>query len=133
MRSFLLYFLFDPRHEEVYYPLLLAFGEINALSHPIPFFRASSAAAGAGVLGDENGMSPHGGLFSVVVGDGGGEADGNEILCVDADGVKALFADVVLVPFRKVKSAPEIRFLKAAKSICNCSHRYLQIKIDPLL
>lgn len=129
---FLFYFLFYPRHEEVHYPLLLAVGEINALSHPIPFFQAASAAAGTGVLGDENGMSPHGGLLSVVFRRGGSKADGNEILCVDADGIKSLFAHVVLVLCGKVKSASEIRLPKAHKSICNCSHEYLQIKIDPL-
>lgn len=51
------------------------FGQITQVTfrNPVPFLQAAATAGGRGVLGDEDGVVPHGGLLAVVGGLGRGE------------------------------------------------------------
>ncbi len=85
--------LLDPCHEHGYGIALLCLGELPACRYAVPFFEATAAAACRGVLGEEHGMTAHGGLPAVVGDVGGRQPFGHEVLCMLADCGKAFFAD----------------------------------------
>ena len=81
----------------------LAFGDL------MPFLQTGSAAGGGGVLGDEDGVIAHGGLFAVVGRLGRGQALGDEVAGMGFDGGHTLGVEVPLFLGTKFEAAPEFR------------------------
>ena len=77
--------------------MLLRGGEGDAFGYVVPFVQAASAATGAGVLRNKDGVPAHGRLLAVVGGQGGSKPLRHKVLRVLADGVYADLCDVILV------------------------------------
>ena len=60
----------------------------------IPLPEAAAAAAGGGVLGEEDGVTLHRRLFAVIGNVCGREAGADEVFRVGADGVHPYFLDI---------------------------------------
>lgn len=116
------YFIFYPRHKKIDYLFLLNVGQVNALGDFIPFIKAVSAAASAGVLRYKNGMSARRGLLSVVGNACRGKPLGNECFAMGADGFYAFFIYVLYITLRQMKLCPEGRAFKPCKGLQNCCH-----------
>ena len=100
-------FPFDPRHEEIDDSLLAFGGDGDATRHLPPLREAVAAAAGAGVLGDEHGVSAHRRLLPVVWWIRRGEARTDEVLAMAADCRHPLLGDISPIGLGKVEAASE--------------------------
>lgn len=108
-------FAFDPRHKEIGYALLAHWRDFRAAWNLPPFCQTVTAAAGAGMLSDENGMAAHRGLSAVVRWIRRRKASSYEILAVAAYRLQAFFGDVFPIGVCKVEAAAELRFRKSRK------------------
>lgn len=73
----------------------------------VPFVKATAATAGAGVLRNKDGVTPHRRLLAVVFGKGGGKAISHEVFRVGADGWEPHLFYVVLVFLGQVEATAE--------------------------
>lgn len=99
----------DPCHQHLHDILLFRGAQGAARRDTVPFGKASPAAAARGVLGDEDRMSPHRGLVSVIVRKGRGQACADKLLGMVSDGRKPLSFDVAALRGPKPETAPEVR------------------------
>ena len=87
---------------------MLAFGgDGDATRHLPPLREAVAAAAGAGVLGNEHGVSAHRRLLPVVGWIRRGEARADEVLAMAADRSHTLLGDISPIGLGKVEAASE--------------------------
>ena len=107
----------DPRHKKIYDFLLLSLCQPAALFDPVPFFETAPAAATAGVLSLENGMSFHGGLAAVVFRKSGGKALSDKILGVTANGFGSFGRDIFEIFLVQMKGTAKFRPFKAVESL----------------
>lgn len=112
----------DPGHEEVDYARLARGGYLRSLWDLPPFREASTAAAGTGVLGLEDGMPAHRRLASVVGRVCGREARAHEVLGVTSDRPDAFLSDVSHVLGREVEPRPELRLRQPPERCVVASH-----------
>ena len=96
------------------------------MRNAMPFFQASPAAAGCGVLGDENGMAAKWRLLAVIGDDRRGKAFGDEILGVGQHRRQAFAAQVGEVLAAQVKAAAKGGFSQRGKNIVQISHKAFQ-------
>lgn len=94
---------FDPGHKKVDNAALLFGRKGSVLFHLVPFIKAATTAAGAGVLSHEYGVPSHGGLLFVIWNNFWGEAVSHEILGVAPYSVKPFFSNVILVILTKME------------------------------
>ena len=78
---------------------MLLFGESDAYGNAVPLVQAPAATAGAGVLCNEDGVTAHRRLLTVVWDEGGGKAGSDEFFRVAAQGLLAEFFGVGSVLF----------------------------------
>lgn len=97
----------EPGEEAIDDVVLLGGVQGEAFGDGMPFAEAGAAAAGGGVLCDEDGVAAHGRLFAVVGGMGGGEPGADEVFGVAADGVGAFFEKVGAVAGAETEAAAE--------------------------
>ncbi len=109
----------DPRHQQPNNAVLLFLSQFNTPGNVVPSFQTPSAAAGAGMLGNKNGVSPHGSLFSVVGNDCRGKACPHKILCVLPNDRESFFGNVSLVLGAQVKFCSKIGALQSLQSLLN--------------
>ena len=76
----------------------------------MPFCKAPPAAASGCVLGNENGVAPHGSLFAVIERAGRREPFCNEASCVGRDHGVIVFSGIAQLFFRQFEAAAEWRF-----------------------
>lgn len=98
----------DPGHEEIDDASLPLGGDGDPARHFPPLREAIAATAGAGVLRDENRVSAHRRLSSVVSWIGGREACSDEPLAMCADGCDAFLVDEALLERRQMEAAAEL-------------------------
>ena len=82
-------------------------GEGDAFWDAIPFEKATAATAGAGVLSNKDGVTPHRRLLAVVLGLDRGKALPYEVFRVGADGGEPHLLDIVFVLLGEGKVASE--------------------------
>ena len=116
VNSFLNLF-FNPCHQYRYCILLLFFCQLSSGRYMMPFEETSTTAA-CSMLDYKYRMPSHWCLLAVIGYNGWSKAFGNKILCMLTDGCQALFCNIFLIPFRKVKTAAECGFGKSFKQIC---------------
>jgi hypothetical protein len=97
--SFCFHLLFDPKHQQIDNLFLLAVGQRFVFWYLIPFIKAVAAATGAGVLGNEYGMTAHGRLLSVVWNVSRGKAGSDKILAVRPNGFDPLIFYILPILF----------------------------------
>ena len=83
----------------------------------IPFIEAVAATAGAGVLGDEDGVPAHRGLLAVVWNRGGCKPRRNEVRGVTPKFLFAEFFGVGAILFVQVEARTERGFRKFYKGV----------------
>ena len=98
----------DPRHEEIDDALLPLGGDGDPARHFPPLREAVAATAGAGVLGDKNGVSAHRRLPTIVCWIGGCETCSDEALAMGADGGYAFFIDEALLERRQMEATAKL-------------------------
>ena len=96
------------------------------MRNAMPFFQASPAAAGCGVLGDENGMAAKWRLFAVIEDDRRSEALGDEILGVGEHPGQAFAMQVSEVLAAQAKAAAKGGFSQRGKNFVQISHKAFQ-------
>ena len=79
------------------------------MRHVIPFFEAAAAAAGASVLREEDGVTAHGRLLTVIRDLSGRKTGGDEILRVTADLFKSCLFDIGFVVFGEMETRSKRR------------------------
>lgn len=102
-----------PRHKQIDNLLLLKGGKLFPFFDLVPFFKAASAAATAGMLSLKYRMTLCGGLTSVVFREGGSKPFPYKILGMAAYGIATLLLDIPSVLVVEKKGAAEFRFFKA--------------------
>jgi hypothetical protein len=84
----------NPCHDKGNDEVLLSWRKLAPLRDAMPFVKASSAAAGAGVLRHKNWMSVHGGLSSVIGDVGGSKPRADKVFSMPAYGFQSSFLGV---------------------------------------
>ena len=84
----------NPSHQQLHDTPLLIRCKLSPLRYTIPLLEASSAAACAGMLGLEYGMSLHGSLLTVIGNDSGSKARVHEVEGVSLDSLHSLLSDI---------------------------------------
>jgi len=93
------------------------------MRNAVPFLHASPAAAGCGVLRDENGVAAKRRLFAVIGDDRRGEALGYEIFGVDEHHWQAFAAQVGEFLAAQTKAAAEGGFGQRGKNVVQIFHK----------
>ena len=124
--------MLDPCHEEIDDALLAFGGDGDAARHLPPLREATAATAGAGVLGDEHGMTAHRRLLAVVGRIRRGEACADEVLAMAADCRHPLLGDISPIRLRKVEAASEPRLPEPGKCAVVVLHRRVYYHISRL-
>ena len=131
--SFTIVFPLYPCHKELDYPALFVFRQGSALRHSVPLIKTAPTTAGAGVLSDKNGMSPHRSLLSVVRYNRRSKPFGNKIGGMGTDQIQSLFVNIFNVFFRQVKARTEFRPVQFCESFVNGLHGNPSLQIFGLL
>lgn len=92
------------------------------MRNAVPFFKTSPAAAGCGVLGNENGMTAKRRLFAVIGDDRRGKTLGDEILGVGKHQRQAFAAQIGEVFTAQTKAAAKGGFSQRGKNVVQISH-----------
>ncbi len=111
-----------PRHKQPHYPLLFICGKLPSLGHTIPLFKAPPTAAGTGVLGDENRVTPHRRLLPVIWYHRRSKAACHKIGTVPPYRFHTLFINIAYILGRKVKSRSERRLFQLLQCFINRLH-----------
>lgn len=106
----------DPRHEEVYNPMLPLDGNRGPARHLPPLGEAVAAAAGTGVLCLENGMPAHRRLLPVVLRIRRCKPRSDELLAMGSYRLHPLLCYVLPVRRREVEPVAELRLRKPRES-----------------
>ena len=97
------------------------------MRNAVPFLHASPAAAGCGVLGDEDRVAAKRRLFAVIGDDRRGKALGDEILGVGKHHGQAFAAQVGELLAAQVEAAAKSGFGKRGKYFVQVSHITLEL------
>lgn len=82
---------FNPSHNQIHDKIDFLCGKWAAFWNFVPLFKASAAASGGGVLGDENRVVFHGGLLSIIFWVCGCKARGDEIVGMFSNCIHTFF------------------------------------------
>lgn len=90
--------------------------------HPVPFFQASPAAAGTGMLGFENGMAFHRRLSAVMFRICRCQFSGNKIAGMSSYCIHTLFSDILPVFGSQMKRRAETGTGQFVQCFFDCLH-----------
>ena len=113
---------FYPCHQQTYDLLLLERRQSCFFLHFIPFIETPSAAARAGMLRDEYGMSSPGSLFAVIRYICRSQTVPDKILRMTPYGIQTFLIYILPVLFRQMKTSAEFRLPQALKSFSYSCH-----------
>ena len=88
----------------------------------VPFGQATAAAGGRGVLGDEDRMTPHGGLPAVVAGRGRGQPIDDELPAVIQNHRQRLLLEIGPLLGSQSKTAAELASAKGREKVVEVAH-----------
>ncbi len=99
--------LFYPNHQKIHNPRLLTFGQFCSERNLVPLVQATPATASASVLRNEDRVSAHWGLFTVVRNNCRSKPLPYKVSGMFTDNIQSFFSDVLLVLFCQMEFGTE--------------------------
>ena len=112
----------DPCHQQFHDALLLILRQLPSHRDVIPLMQASTAAAGAGVLGDKHRMPAHRRLLAVIGDACRCKPRSDEVGSVALNGLHTLVRYVLPVLLTQMELCAEGGSLQTGKRLLNCRH-----------
>ncbi len=94
---------FNPGHKQFHDSFLFIFCQLTSFWNMIPFIQTAPAATGTGMLGNEDGMSMHGRLFSIIRYFCGSQSGMDKISRMFLNCIHSLFFNIFSIPIRQMK------------------------------